>query len=222
MAVLTVTAGAVDVISFLSLGQVFTALETGNLLFLAFSLAGQGTVPAWRPALALAAFTVGAALGSAMISSLAGKRWFPMVLGAEAVLLAAGGVVALFVGVGTPSVSPHPAVIALVALAMGLQSMAAVRARIPGMPTQLVQVSWVTLVDTLVSRRPRGGGRAEPAAGWSLTHRRHVITVGSIVVGGVLGALLTRWGSGFALLVLAAAVLVSAGGYALTSRDRPR
>ena len=43
MAVLTVTAGAVDAISFLALGQVFTALATGNLLFLAFALGGQGS-----------------------------------------------------------------------------------------------------------------------------------------------------------------------------------
>jgi hypothetical protein len=138
MTVLTVTAGAVDVISFLSLGQVFTALQTGNVLFLSFSLAGMGSVPAWRPFLSLAAFTLGAALGSTMISRLGRRRWLPVVLGAEAVLLAAAGAVALRVGVGSPSVSPHPAVIALVALAMGLQSMAALRARITGMSTQLI------------------------------------------------------------------------------------
>jgi uncharacterized membrane protein YoaK (UPF0700 family) len=33
----------VDAISFLALGQVFTALATGNLLFLAFALGGQGS-----------------------------------------------------------------------------------------------------------------------------------------------------------------------------------
>jgi len=45
MAVLTVTAGAVDAISFLALGQVFTALATGNLLFLAFALGGRDRFP---------------------------------------------------------------------------------------------------------------------------------------------------------------------------------
>jgi uncharacterized membrane protein YoaK (UPF0700 family) len=48
MAVLALTAGAVDAISFLGLGQVFTALATGNLLLLAFAQGGQGAVPVER------------------------------------------------------------------------------------------------------------------------------------------------------------------------------
>jgi uncharacterized membrane protein YoaK (UPF0700 family) len=220
MGVLTVTAGAVDVISFLALGQVFTALETGNVLFLAFSLAGMGSIPAWRPAVALAAFTVGAALGSVTIRAMGRRRWFPVVLAVEAMLLAGAGLVALHVGVGSPIVSPHPVVISLVAVAMGLQSVAALRARIPGMSTQLIQISLVTLVNTVLSRPPRNGGQPRPTATWDLTHRRHLVTVGGIFVGGLLGATLTRWGSGWALLVLASALLVSAAVWGLAARYR--
>ncbi|MCD2191976.1 DUF1275 domain-containing protein [Actinomycetospora endophytica] len=219
LAVLTMTAGAADVIGFLSLGGVFTALQTGNVLFLAFALLGMGSTPAWRPALSLVAFTVGAALGSAVISTSGTKRWFPMVMGAEGVLLGAAGATALRVGVGSPPISPHPAVICLVALAMGLQSMAALRARVPGMSTQLIQVSLVTLVDAVVS--PGGDGRRRPRDAGHLTRTRHSITIGGVFVGGLLGALLTRWGSGPALLVLAAAVLISASGYAMVPRYRP-
>ncbi len=51
-----------------------------------------------------------------------------------AVLLGVAGVVALRLGIGsTNSGPPHPAVIALVALAMGLRSTAALRVAIPGM-----------------------------------------------------------------------------------------
>ena len=81
MAVLTVTAGAVDAISFLALGQVFTALATGNLLFLAFALGGQGSVPVERPAIALAAFIVGVTTGSALIRALVLQRQLRRVVG---------------------------------------------------------------------------------------------------------------------------------------------
>ncbi|PNG22660.1 DUF1275 family protein [Streptomyces cahuitamycinicus] len=41
MTVLTVLAGAVDAVSFLTMGKVFCALATGNVLFLSFALAGR-------------------------------------------------------------------------------------------------------------------------------------------------------------------------------------
>ena len=228
MAVLTVTAGAVDAISFLALGQVFTALATGNLLFLAFALGGQGSVPVERPAIALGAFVVGVIMGSALIKALGQHRWFPIALGVEAALVAVAGLVALGVaGIGAMSV-PHPLVIALVALAMGLRSMAALRAAIPGMPTQMIQGSLVTVIDTFVyrwgavgiSRRGAAGHQSKPE-GAKLRLTRHAATVGGLPVGGVLGALLVSAGAGVALLVVAAVVLVTAGVYTFVPRYRP-
>src|SRR6185437_16527444 len=95
MAVLTVTAGAIDAISFLALGHVFTALATGNLLFLAFALGGQGAVPVERPAIALAAFIAGVIMGSALLRALGQHRWFPIALAVEAALVAVAGFVAV-------------------------------------------------------------------------------------------------------------------------------
>jgi uncharacterized membrane protein YoaK (UPF0700 family) len=220
MAVLTVTAGAVDAISFLALGQVFTALATGNLLFLAFALGGQGSVPVERPAIALAAFIVGVITGSALIRALGQHRWFPTALGVESTLVAIAGLVALGVaGVGATNV-PHPLVIILVALAMGLRSAAALRAAIPGMPTQMIQGSLVAVIDTFIARRGRAGHQAKPE-GAKLSLIRHAATIGGTVVGAVLGALLVNAGAGVALLVVAAAVLATAGVYALVPRYRP-
>ena len=220
MAVLTVTAGAVDAISFLALGQVFTALATGNLLFLAFALGGQGSVPVERPAIALAAFIVGVITGSALIRALGRHRWFPTALGVESALVAGAGLVALGVaGIGATNV-PHPLVIVLVALAMGLRSAAALRAAIPGMPTQMIQGSLVAVIDTFVARRGRAGHQAKPE-GAKLSLIRHAATIGGSVVGAVLGALLVNAGAGVALLVVAAAVLATAGVYALVPRYRP-
>ena len=218
MGVLTVTAGAVDAISFLALGQVFTALATGNLLFLAFALGGQGSVPVERPAIALAAFIVGVIMGSALIRALGQHRWFPIALGVEAALMAVAGFVALGVaGIGGTNV-PHPLVIVLLALAMGLRSAAALRAAIPGMPTQMIQGSLVAVIDTFIARRGRAGHPAKPE-GAKLSLIRHAATIGGTVVGAVLGALLVNAGAGVALLVVAAAVLVTAGMYA---RPDPR
>ena len=218
MTVLTVTAGAVDTVSFLALGQVFTALTTGNLLFLAFSLAGKGSVPAERPALALAAFAVGAALCSVLITSLGHRRWFPIALTAEAVLLAAAGAIALrTAGYGS---SNSPAVLGLVALAMGVRFMTAARAAIPGMPTQLIQTSLVKLIDTAMSRWPKNRHLPESQSS-DLKRTRYLATLGGIFVGGLLGACLATWGAGRALLTLSVTVLVVAGVYSLAPRYRP-
>jgi uncharacterized membrane protein YoaK (UPF0700 family) len=228
MAVLTVTAGAVDAISFLGLGQVFTALATGNLLFLAFALGGQGSVPVERPAIALAAFVLGVIMGSALFSALGRRRWFPMALGVEAALVAVAGFVALGVaGLGATDV-PDPVVIVVVAVAMGVRSMAALRAAIPGMPTQMIQGSLVAVIDTFVSRwsaagRSRGGaaGSASRPALAKLSMARHAATIGGTLLGGVLGALLVNAGAGLALLAVAVAVFVTAGVYAFVPRYRP-
>jgi uncharacterized membrane protein YoaK (UPF0700 family) len=101
-----------------------------------------------------------------------------------------------------------------------LRSMAAIRAAIPGMPTQMIQGSLVAVIDTFVYRRGAAGHQSKPE-GAKLSLTRHAATIGGTVVGGVLGALLVNAGAGLALLVVAAAVLVTGGVYALIPRYRP-
>ena len=45
LAALTVSSGAVDVISFLALGKIFTAFMTGNIAFLGMGIAGHPDAP---------------------------------------------------------------------------------------------------------------------------------------------------------------------------------
>ncbi|MFC8838807.1 DUF1275 family protein [Streptomyces griseoincarnatus] len=76
MTVLTVIAGAVgavDAVSFLTLGKVFCARVTGNVLFLSFASAGEGDVPVARAAAAVAAFPAGAAPGAPALAGLAAR-----------------------------------------------------------------------------------------------------------------------------------------------------
>ncbi len=75
MTVLTVIAGAVDAVSFLTLGKVFCALVTGNVLF---APAGEGDVPVARAAAAVAAFPAGAAPGAPALAGLAARGCPPV------------------------------------------------------------------------------------------------------------------------------------------------
>src|SRR5258707_7845830 len=57
---LTVSSGAVDAISFMALGKVFTAFMTGNIAFLGMALAGSPIAPRYTWVLAsMAGFGVG-------------------------------------------------------------------------------------------------------------------------------------------------------------------
>src|SRR5437879_11469206 len=60
---MTVVTGLVDAVSFLSLGHVFTANMTGNIVFLAFATAHVSGLSVGRSLTALLAFLVGAILG---------------------------------------------------------------------------------------------------------------------------------------------------------------
>ncbi|MFJ1969348.1 YoaK family protein [Streptomyces sp. NPDC087903] len=216
MATLTVLAGAVDAVSFLTMGQVFTALATGNLLFLAFAVAGEGQVPVARPAFALLAFVLGAVAGALVTGRIVARRrhWFAAALAIEAALLALAGATALWRH-GSGSLADHPDtfVIAIVGFAMGLRADTALRAAVPGMPTMLIQVSLVRLLHDLVSATPKS---ATPRT----SRIRLVITVGGMFVGGVLGALMTPWGTGRALLAIAGVALILATLYVVLPRWR--
>ncbi|MCM2512976.1 DUF1275 domain-containing protein [Streptomyces griseoincarnatus] len=78
-------AGAVDAVSFLTLGMVFCARVTGNALFPSFAPAGEGDVPVARAAAAVAAFPAGAAPGGPALAGLAarGRTWFVAGLSGE-------------------------------------------------------------------------------------------------------------------------------------------
>src|SRR5882757_8893802 len=60
---MTAVTGLVDAVSFLSLGHVFTANMTGNVVFLAFAIAGVPELSIARSSCALGAFLVGALVG---------------------------------------------------------------------------------------------------------------------------------------------------------------
>src|ERR1700674_92004 len=99
---LTLAAGAVDAVSYLGLGRVFTANMTGNLVLLGLAI-GQGqALEALRSVVAFVGFAAGAGLGGWLVGAGQGGEVWPskvtVVLGVEAVLLAGFLVVWLLVG----------------------------------------------------------------------------------------------------------------------------
>src|ERR1700690_1193913 len=65
---MTAVTGLVDAVSFLSLGRVFTANMTGNIVLLAFATAHVPGLSIARSLTALLAFLVGAILGSPVMA----------------------------------------------------------------------------------------------------------------------------------------------------------
>ncbi|MFD0430102.1 DUF1275 family protein [Streptomyces zhihengii] len=95
MLLLTVTTGMVEAVSFLALGPVFAAVQTGSLLLLGFSLGGAPGVSAAVSAVSLAGFALGAVAGSRVETAIDVRErpWFEAALVVEGVLLGAGALV---------------------------------------------------------------------------------------------------------------------------------
>ncbi|MEU6591766.1 YoaK family protein [Streptomyces sp. NPDC046881] len=214
---LTVTAGSIDAITFLGLGHAFAALTTGNVLFLGFGTVRAGT-PVARPAEALAAFAVGAAAAHLVVTGLVrrGRRWFVRAVTAESVtVLLAGLLVAGASGRHTPSEPVTAVAVALLAAAMGWRSRVMVQARIPDMPTTVLQMTLVKLLADLLPGRSAVPREPLPA------QVRRAGTVFGVFVGGIVGALLLRLGPGPALVCVAGLSGCVTALYVRARRRRP-
>src|SRR5712692_11966062 len=74
---LTVSSGAVDAISFLALGKVFSAFMTGNIAFLGLRVAGANA-PGWVAILtSMAAFAAGVYLSTLIVKPSKGSALWP-------------------------------------------------------------------------------------------------------------------------------------------------
>lgn len=168
---LTLSAGYVDAVAFFGLG-VFTANMTGNTVLLAGAIGARvlgkthlpGGIGIVLPLLSIAAFVAGALAASALVR---GEPKRPplrsaALLACVVVLFAAAGVLHwLAHGLIAPSV-------ALLSAAMGVQSVVAVRAGVPGVSTTFVTGTLLTAVmDFEEARRPRPFEGRTNAAIWA-------------------------------------------------------
>src|ERR1700687_612530 len=126
---LAVSSGAVDAISFLALGKVFSAFMTGNIAFLGLRAAGAGGPGAVAVLVSMAGFSAGVCVSTRIVKRSERSGVWPqrvtVALGlsliAHAVFLAVW-----FASNGQPSIDVAHVLLGSWALAMGMQA-AAVR-----------------------------------------------------------------------------------------------
>lgn len=188
---LTVVAGAVDAVSFLALGHVFVVNMTGNIVFLGFAAAGVTEISLTATATAIGAFLVGSVAGGRLARRFANERLLSVAAALKIALIAAALIVVVIVH-GSLVAGPREVVIALLALAMGLQNASARRMGIPDLTTTVLTM---TLTALAADSTPAGG--TNPRWMW------RALAVGAMLVGAFAG--------GFCILhagIAAALVLV--------------
>ena len=201
---LTLVTGLVDAFSYLVLGHVFVANMTGNVVFLGFALAGAPGFSLAASALALAAFWAGAFAGGTLGSRLGSHRGRLLAgaTGLQVALVAVSVVLTLLAASPVPAGTRYP-LIALLAVAMGLQNATARRLAVPDLTTTVLTLTITgTAADSTIA-----GGRGS-------TGGRRFISVASMFVGALIGALLVIHARIVLALVLALVVLAAVAGTA--------
>ncbi|GAY12890.1 YoaK family protein [Pseudonocardia sp. N23] len=209
--VLTFVSGVVDAISILSVGRVFVANMTGNVVFIGFALAGVEGFSLSASLIAVAGFIVGALSGGRLIDRFGQSR--PVLLrncvAVESVLLGGCLVISLVVHLRQGGPVASTVVAGIAAAAMGLQTATARRIGVPDMTTSVVTM---TLTGFAADHR-----NATEAA-----IRRGAVVV-SMLLGALVGAVLVlRIGShaGF-IAVLVLLVIVGTFSTHLARRTAP-
>jgi hypothetical protein len=154
---LTVVTGVVDSVSILALGRMFVANMTGNVVFVGFALAGAAGFSLAASLVGLAGFLVGAAVGGQLVAGLSQQRTrlFAISVSAELALL---GVGTLVLGLSSQlSSSGRDSVVALLAVAMGIQNAVARHLAVPDLTTTVLTMTLTGIASDL-----RHGQTAHP------------------------------------------------------------
>ena len=174
---LTVVTGLVDAFSYLSLGHVFVANMTGNVVFLGFGLAGVGEISIVASLFAVFAFALGAAVSGRWAAGRALHRGHLL---AAATSVQAGVVLLalVIVSAGLHGSAVRLTLIGLLALAMGGQNAVVRRLAVPDLTTTVLTLTVTGLVaDTTPSS----------------VRVRRLISVLAMLAGALAGGVLLRW-----------------------------
>src|SRR5467141_5384806 len=189
---MTAVTGLVDAVSFLSLGRVFTANMTGNIVLLAFATAHVSGLSIARSSTALLSFLVGAIFGGRIMARASAEAQIRFA--AQAFLLEVFFLFAAsFCGIGyrgdllEHSFQPF-ALIAVTALAVGTRIAALRKLAIPDLTTTVL-----TLTITGI------GADSSLANGNNPRLARRVESVVAMFLGAALGAVILRFSISAAL-----------------------
>jgi len=217
---LTFVTGLVDAFSYLLLGHVFVANMTGNVVFLGFALVGASDFSIVTSLLALVAFGVGAVTGGRLGRRLGTHRG-RLLAYATVVEASLVGLAAITAVNGVEADLVRYAIVALLAIAMGIQNATA-----RGLGVADLTTTVLTLTITGLAADGRFGAGGSGRAG------RRGVAVLAMLIGAALGAVLIVDGHQVLVLVLAlgftgliaagaAAVSRSAGPWADAGHPRP-
>ena len=155
---LTFVTGIIDAVSVLSLGHVFVANMTGNVVFLGFALAQQGEVHLTIVLTALLAFVVGAVAGG-KLGALSPPRFAPGFALELGVLMLASALASMM----PATTAANYVLVASLALAMGIRNALVRTLAVPDMTTTVLTLTITGLAadSTLAGgHNPRWGRRA--------------------------------------------------------------
>ena len=213
MILLTVVTGIVDAVAFLKLGHVFVANMTGNVVFLGFAAAGAKGLSVAGSLLALASFLPGGIAASRLAGRLGDNRLHQLraATAGQTVLCAAAIPVAAVAGHHLGAASRYT-LIALLALAMGVQNATARRLAVADLTTTVLTL---TLTGIAADSRLGGGSGAKTA--------RRVLSVAAMLVGAIVGAVLLLQVAPVAPIALVVGILavVSVAAYRASRREQP-
>jgi len=189
---MTAVTGLIDAVSFLSLGRVFTANMTGNVVILAFAIARVPGLSIAYSLTALLSFLVGAIFGGRIIARAGADSQIRFAVQAfllEDVFLFAASLCAIGYRRDLLEHSFQPlALIVLTALAMGTRNAAVRKLAIPDLTTTVL-----TLTITAI------GADSSIAKGNNPRLARRVGAVVAMFLGAALGAVIIRYSISAAL-----------------------
>jgi uncharacterized membrane protein YoaK (UPF0700 family) len=211
--VMTAVTGLVDAVSFLSLGRVFTANMTGNIVLLAFATAHVSGLSTARSLTALLAFLVGAILGGRIMARAnpdSQIRFAAQAFLLEVAFLFVASLCAIRYRGDLLEDSFQPfALIALTALAMGTRNAAVRKLAIPDLTTTVL-----TLTITGIGADSSLANDNNPRLA------RRVGSVAAMFLGAALGAVIIRYSISAALwLGTSISALCSAAVFRLLRRS---
>jgi uncharacterized membrane protein YoaK (UPF0700 family) len=207
--VLTFTTGIVDAVSYLGLGHVFSANMTGNIVLLGFGIAGTGGLPVVAPLVSLGAFLLGAGAGGVLAARTAGRHRVHVssALAIEVTMTTAAVIVAAVVNVHARAVSGD-AIIALLALGMGVRNATVRRIAVPDLTTTVLTLT----LTGLAADSPLFGGTGKGSV-------RRSAAVLTMLVGALSGALLLKTSLVLPLVAAAALALLTLLTYGRTAEQ---
>jgi uncharacterized membrane protein YoaK (UPF0700 family) len=209
---LTMVTGLVDAFSYLVLGHVFVANQTGNVVFFAFALAGVGGFSATASVAAIGCFALGALGAGRLGRFLAGRRelLLGVTAGIQAIIVAETVTMTALTPIPIPSGLRYT-LIASLSLTMGAQNATARKLAVPDLTTTVLTLT----ITGIAADGPIAGATGARAA-------RRLISVAAMFVGALVGALLVLRVHIVYPLVIALVILAVVAVVAVARAGNPR